>query len=262
MIFKMAFRNLRRHRAKTILTVAAIGLGTGLALFSIGLGDGSHFQMIENGVRVGQGHLTVQREGFLEAPSTSLYITDPAAWIRTIGRSEHVRKIYPRIRGEGILATAAGAEGVMFQGIDPTLPGEVQIFRDSLTEGEFPADRKAAGIVMGAKLADRLKLKLGKKVVLTTQDAEGEITSTLLRVKGIFRSGSSSIDGSICIIPLGHLQKALDMGDGVTSLAVYLYNPFKQDEAFEEISSMDPPRRWKALHMADPAAGPEGLRRH
>ena len=111
MILKMAFRNLRRYRAKTFLTVAAIGLGTGLALFSIGLGDGGHFQMIENGVRVGQGHLTVQREGFLEAPSTSLYISEPAAWTRMIAGSDYVMKVYPRIRGEGILATAAGAEG-------------------------------------------------------------------------------------------------------------------------------------------------------
>jgi hypothetical protein len=34
----------------------AIALGTGLALFSIGLGDGAHNQMIENGVRIGQGY--------------------------------------------------------------------------------------------------------------------------------------------------------------------------------------------------------------
>jgi ABC-type lipoprotein release transport system permease subunit len=252
MVIKLAFRNLRRHMRRTLLTVAAIALGTGLALFSIGLGDGGHQQMIENGVRIGQGHLTVQREGFLESPSSSLYVKEPGAWMDVINASDRVDKAFQRIRGEGILATAAGAQGVMYQGIDPTLANEAMIFRDSLTEGEFLTDYNAAHVVMGAKLADRLKLKLGKKVVLTTQDASGEITSTLLRVKGIFRSGSGSIDGSICIIPIGNLQKALNMGKGVTSIAIYLKNPFKQPEALKEIGSKAPPGeaglyKWQTL---------------
>jgi ABC-type lipoprotein release transport system permease subunit len=196
--------------------------------------------MIENGVRIGQGHLTVQRDGFLESPSNSLYVEDPDPFMAVIRKSPYVDRVYPRIRGEGILATAAGAEGVMFQGIDPSSPGEADIFRKSLVEGEFLTDYNAARVVMGAKLAERLKLKIGKKVVLTTQDARGEITSTLLRVQGIFRSGSSSIDGSICVIPIGNLQKALSMGEGITSIAVYLKNPFKQEEALAEISSKLP----------------------
>jgi ABC-type antimicrobial peptide transport system permease subunit len=77
MVARFAFRNLRRNLRRTILTVTAIALGTALALFSIGLGDGGHQQMIENGVRIGQGHLTVQRQGYLESPSSSLYIRQP-----------------------------------------------------------------------------------------------------------------------------------------------------------------------------------------
>ncbi|MCJ7499402.1 ABC transporter permease [bacterium] len=241
MVMKLAFRNLRRNLRRSLLTVTAIALGTALALFSIGLGDGGHRQMIENGVRIGQGHLTVQREGFLESPSSSLYIRDPGPFLDAVTLSPYVDNAYPRIRGEGILATAAGAEGVMFQGIDPAMPGEATIFRDSLTEGEFLTDFNAAQVVLGKKLADRLKLALGKKVVLTTQDAGGEITSTLVRVKGIFRSGSGTIDGSICLMPMGYLQKALGMGEGVTSIAIYLHNPFKQEEALADIGRQLPP---------------------
>jgi len=240
MVIKLAFRNLRRHLRRTIITITAIALGTGLALFSIGLGDGGHQQMIENGVRIGQGHLTVQREGFLESPSNALYVEDPDPFMTVIGKSPYVDRAYPRIRGEGILATAAGAEGVMFQGVDPSSEGEAVIFRNSLSEGEFLTDFDSPRVVLGAKMAKRLKLKLGKKVVLTTQDARGEITSNLLRVQGIFRTGSSTIDGNICLIPIGNLQKALNMGEGVTSIAVYLKNPFKQKEALAQIGSQLP----------------------
>ena len=235
LILRLAFRNLYRHLRRTLITMVAIALGTGLALFSIGLGDGGHRQMIENGVRIGQGHLTVQEEGFLESPSTSLYIRDPAPFLEVLSSSPYVSELYSRIRGEGILATAAGAEGVGFQGIDPSEPGEAEIFRNSMEEGQFLSGINDSRVVLGRKLADRLKVKLGRKVVLTTQDARGEITSTLLRVQGIFKTGSTAIDGNICLIPLGALQKTLAMGSGVTSIAVYLENPFHQDRAFRSI---------------------------
>ncbi len=241
MVVKFAFRNLRRNLRRTILTVAAIALGTGLALFSIGLGDGGHRQMIENGVRIGQGHLTVQVEGYLESPSLALYISDPDPFMTILTRSPYVDRAYPRIRGEGILATAAGSEGVAFQGIDPTKQREAGIFRNSLIKGQFLTDYAEPRVVLGAKLADRLKVALGKKVVLTTQDATGEITSTLLRVKGIYRTGSSAIDGSICLVPIGYLQDALSMNKGVTSIAVYLKNPFKQRNALQAIGKKLPP---------------------
>ena len=240
MVVKLAFRNLRRNFRRTLITVVAIGIGTGLSLFSIGLGDGGHHQMIENGVAIGQGHLTFQREGFLESPSNTLFIRDPAPFLEIASRSDHVGKAFPRIRGEGMLATAAGAEGIAYQGIDPDYTGEASIFRRSMSDGEFLTENSGARVVIGAKLAKRLKLKVGRKTVLTTQDATGEITSTLLRVQGIFRTGSATIDGRICLIPLAYLQEALSMGEGVTSIALYLGNPFKQDEAFRQIDEQIP----------------------
>jgi len=235
MILKIAFRNLRRHLRRTTLTLVAIALGTGLALFSIGLGDGAHRQMIENGVRIGQGHLTLQRIGYLESPSSSLYIEDPSSYEGVFSKSPYVAKAFPRIRGDGMLATAAGAEGIQFYGIEPDDPNEAPIFRRSMESGQFLSDTNGPRVVLGRKLADRLDLSPGKKAVLTTQDANGEITSVLLHVKGIFRSGSDAIDGTICLIPIGTLQKTLSMGDGYTSIAVYLENPFQQEEAFRSL---------------------------
>jgi len=240
MITRLAFLNLRRHLRRTLITVLAIALGTGLALFSIGLGDGGHNQMIENGVRIGQGHLTIQAEGFLESPSASKFIDNPEKFTAIVKESSFTRNVFARIRGEGILATAAGAEGIMFQGIDPSHTDEAEIFKDSMIEGEFLDSLDANRVVLGAKLAKRLKLKLGKKAVLTTQDATGEVTSILLRVQGIYKSGSGAIDGRICLVPLGTLQKGLSMGEGVTSLAIYLENPFRLEKAYGAIGSQLP----------------------
>ncbi|NOY86119.1 MAG: ABC transporter permease [Deltaproteobacteria bacterium] len=240
MVIGLATRNLRRYLRRTLITTVGIALGTALSLFSMGLGDGGHNQMIENGVRIGQGHLTVQPKGYLQSPSPSLFIRNPGPILSVLRSSQGVRGIFPRIRGEGILATAAGSEGIRFQGIDPAMKADGGIFRRSMKEGSFLDGTGQRNLVIGEKLAKRLNLKVGKKAVLTTQDSRGEITSVLLRVKGIFQTGSSSIDGAICLLPLGILQDTMGMGKGVTSLAIYLFNPYQQDTVLRELNRMLP----------------------
>ncbi len=240
MIIGLAARNLRRYLRRTLITTVGIALGTALSLFSMGLGDGGHNQMIENGVRIGQGHLTVQPKGYLQSPSPSLFIRNPGPILSALKSNPGVREVFPRIRGEGILATAAGSEGILFQGVDPNLKAEGAIFKRSMKEGAFLDSTGRRNLVIGEKLAKRLNLKVGKKAVLTAQDAGGEITSVLLRVKGIFQTGSSSIDGAVCLLPLGILQKTLGMGKGVTSLAIYLSNPYQQNAVFRELDKMLP----------------------
>ncbi len=251
MVARLAFRNLKRHFRRTLISTVGIALGVALSLFSIGLGDGGHNQMIENGVRIGQGHLTVQVKSYLEAPSPSKYIEDPAPIISALRENEDIKLVLPRIRGEGILATAAGSEGIQFMGIDPRLSGEGELFRDSMRDGDFLVEPDSTRIVIGAKLAKRLKLSVGKKTVLTTQDAEGEITSILLRVAGIFRSGSSAIDGIICLVPIKTLQDTMGMGNGVTSLAVFLENPFQQDRVYEEVAALLPEGPVRVYHWQE-----------
>lgn len=229
MITRMAARNIRRHLRRTIITSTGIALGTALTLFSVGLGDGGHNQMIENGVRLGQGHLTVQRVGYLESPSTSIYISEPDTLLPGLKKQSGLRGIYPRVRAEGILSTASGTEGIVFQGIVPDIPGEGLLYKDSIVDGSFLTDSGSNSIVIGEKLARRLKLKIGKKAILTCQNSNGEIISVLLKVRGIFRTGSSSIDGFICLIPIRTAQDTLSMGSGITSIALYLEKPRQQE---------------------------------
>ena len=240
MVTRLAFRNLKRHFRRTLISTVGIALGVALSLFSLGLGDGGHNQMIENGVRIGQGHLTVQAKGYLEAPSPSKYIPDPVPTVSALREHTDIKVVFPRIRGEGILATAAGSEGIQFLGIDPRLTGEGDMFRDSMKEGTFLTDPDSAKVVIGAKLAKRLKVAVGKKTVLTCQDSEGEITSILLRVAGIYRSGSSAIDGLICLIPVNTLQDTMGIGNGVTSLALFLEDPFQQNRVYREVADLLP----------------------
>ncbi len=222
MIVKLAARNLRRYLRRTLLTLTGIAFGTALAMIAIGLGDGTHDMMIRNGLQLGQGHITIQPEGYLQSPSAGLFLKETSGLLKIISSEPEVALSYPRVRGEGILSSASGGEGISFMGIDPGIEGEGELVLRSMDSGEFLDGPEGNWIVIGKKLAELLSLKVGRKTVLTVQDSQGQITSTLLRVKGIFHSGSPEIDRIYTLIPIKTVQKTLAMGNGVTSIAVYL----------------------------------------
>ena len=63
-IVRLAFRNLRRHLRRTLLTSTAMIFGAVMLMFSLSLGDGTHESWIDSGVRMGTGHITVESPQF------------------------------------------------------------------------------------------------------------------------------------------------------------------------------------------------------
>ena len=59
-ILNLALRKLRRQVRRTALTATAIILGASLLVFSNAIGDGTHEQWIDDGVRTGSGHVTIE----------------------------------------------------------------------------------------------------------------------------------------------------------------------------------------------------------
>jgi ABC-type lipoprotein release transport system permease subunit len=71
-------------------------------------------------------------------------------------------------------------------------------------------------------MMESLELRLGSRLVLTAQDAEGEISGQLVRVVGVFRSGVPEIDQTLIHIPLATGGAWLHSGYDVTTIAVLL----------------------------------------
>jgi ABC-type lipoprotein release transport system permease subunit len=238
LLMKIGWRNLWRYPRGTLLTALALGLGLMLLLTSLGLLDGSHEQMVRNGVRFGTGHVVIQAQGYQDTGSLELLL--PAGVVSTTDGFLHsealnhvVRGVSPRLLASGLLSSAANADGVRIMGVIPKEERTVSLIPQRIVEGNYFHDDQASGVVIGADLARKLAVKIGGKVVLMTQavpqsdteatdEAGGEMQSILLRVSGIFRTGIQAIDAHVIQLPLPEAQALLGVPDRVTQIAVLL----------------------------------------
>lgn len=244
---KLAWRNLWRNVRRTLITMVAIGLGLALAMISIGLGDGGHEQMIESGVRMGAGHITVQPLGYQKNPSNDKIIADETRIVEALKDMPHVREAFLRIVGKGLISSAANSSGIAFRAVDPGEAGDKSLLAPHLISGDYLEAGEAGGILIGEKLARKLKVSVGKKVVLMGQDAAREVSSALFRVKGIYKTGVSDLDGYFCLISLKGARHFLGLEQGVTQVAVYLDSQFEVEKALPVLRSRLGPLPVEAL---------------
>jgi ABC-type lipoprotein release transport system permease subunit len=224
---RVALRNLRRQARRTTLTAAAMIVGGALLIFSLALGDGSHEDWIESGARLGAGHIAIQAPRYQATRKIEDRLSATArgaaeAALETPAIADAVVTAVPQLAVPALASSPVGARPVQVVSVEPVPEAAFSLLDDKLAEGRYlrPDDRLAAYV--GAGLAEGLGLKLGSRLVLTAQDATGEITGQLVRVVGIFRTGIPEIDEALIHIPLRTAADWLRTDADVTSIAVLL----------------------------------------
>ncbi len=226
-LLRLASRNLRRYLRRTALTASAMTVGGALMIFSLSLGDGGHEDWIASGARMGSGHLSIHAPGFQASRKIEDRLSAEArtAAERTLGLpsiAEHVVVMVPQLAIGGLASSPTGARPAQIVGVDPTAEATFSMLDDKLVEGRYlEADDRLAAYI-GTGMMEALDLRLGSRLVLTAQDAEGEISGQLVRVVGVFKSGVPEIDHTLVHVPLSTAGSWLRSGGDVTTIAVLL----------------------------------------
>ncbi|GMV04465.1 MAG: hypothetical protein AMXMBFR53_07450 [Gemmatimonadota bacterium] len=236
---RMAWRNLWRNTRRTVLTLVSIAFGLFLAILLTALQDRNWADMIDLAARLGGGHVTVQHAGWLESATLDRTVTGSAAVAERARGEPDVERVVVRIVGQTLLSTAANSRGAAFVGIDPAAEDSTTLaVMNALAEGSMLEPGDDDGIVLGSRLADNLRVTLGKKVVYNMTDRHGDIVAGLARVSGIVHTGSPGVDGGLCLLPLGTLQRALGYApDEVTQVAVFIADQRRSDDVAARIGA-------------------------
>lgn len=128
----------------------------------------------------------------------------------------------------GMISSARQATGVKIVGVDPATEALVTELDSLISEGEYFPDMSNP-VLIGEKLAEKLKVKAKSKVVLTFQDRSGSITAARFRVAGILHSTSISINESSAFVLRNDLNRLLNIGDAAHEIA-YTTIPDSDDD--------------------------------
>lgn len=236
-----AWRSLWRNKRRTFLTTAAIVFGLELALTFLTMGNGVYRKVINDAARIYGGHFTVEHTDYRAAPAIGLTVSVPTPMRESIESLSGVVSTRAQVQGQGMVRSSRGATGVVILGVEPAAEKKTSPIADNMVAGHYLEPNSSRKIIVGQKLAQRLKVRPGKKLVLAANSATGELVEELFRVEGIFEMGSPEMDGYLVQIPISDARRFYHLQpEEASALAVLVADPADFSEALQATRDLVP----------------------
>jgi len=131
-----------------------------------------------------------------------------------------------RVHAAALLASGGNTAGALIQGIDPESERKVTTLHTKmLPGGRFLREGDGASAILGDRLAKNLGVKTGDSISLISQGFDGSIAADILKIEGIFSTGSPEYDRMMMFMPLERAKKTFAMMGYIHALAVRLKEP-------------------------------------
>jgi ABC-type lipoprotein release transport system permease subunit len=219
---RIAARSIGRNPQRTALTMAATAFGLAGFIFFIGMVDGYLRQLVDNSTGYVTGHLQVQHPRFRTEMEPAHSLGDAGRLLQMLRRHPQVAAAAPRVQSMALANSTGQSQNFMLIGVDPAAEAEVTAIHRTVRQGRPLAAGAEREIVLGDRLADKLGLRLGEKLVVMAQSADGAVGSAAYRLAGTFDTGSDAFDGLLGYVTLPAAQALLGMGANVSTVAVRL----------------------------------------
>ncbi|MBN1129014.1 MAG: ABC transporter permease [Chitinispirillaceae bacterium] len=194
MLLSLSWKNVWRNRARSLVVVVAIIVGLFGGVFSTAFMNGMSIGRIESAIANEIADIQVHNGAFLENPDISAIITGSDSITKHCASTPSVTAVSPRIIVMAMASTAATGTGVTLAGVDPRAESDVSGIPGRIVQGAYLGEKSRNPVIIGEKLAAKLKVTLRSKIVLTLQGFDSTMTGGAFKVVGIFRTDNSTFD--------------------------------------------------------------------
>jgi ABC-type lipoprotein release transport system permease subunit len=235
MILQMGWRNIWRNKRRTAVILTAVIIGVWSMIFLGALMRGFSDRMRQNGIATLTGHIQIHRTGFRTDPVIESRITSPATVFSALASLPDGAKWAQRIRVNAVASNARHSSGITLVGIDPEKEAKISFIGDAVKQGRYLEKEDPLGILIGEAFVRKFETRLGNKLVLMSQDANGEIASRAFRIVGIFDAELESTEKQFAFVHIDASQEMLQVGDDICEMAVLLASHRQVEAAAESL---------------------------
>src|SRR5271156_1627556 len=227
----IALRYLRARRAHGSISVIAgfsflgIVLGVAALIVVMAVMNGFRHDLMDKMIGL-NGHM------FLQGDETPL--TDYNAVTERVSKVPGVSLALPLVEGQAFASSPYGSSGALGRGIREQdlkrLPGVA----GHVIQGSLDGFSSGRGVAMGAKLAERLSLRVGDKVTIIAPHGAETPFGVTPRMKSypvaaIFQIGMTTFDSTFIFMPLEEAQTFFNQDGQANVIEVFVADPDDMD---------------------------------
>ncbi len=219
----MGWRNLWRNPRRTGLILVAVGIGVWSTLSFTALLQAWSASSLQTALIDMTGQGQIHARGYLDNPGVAQRMAPPRAKLEALLSRPEVQQWAPRVRVPAAIQSAYETLPVSLTGIDPARELGLSFIATAVSAGQPLAGVDSPGILLGRELARRLRIQVGQRIVLMSQNVGGALAERGFKVSGLF-SATHQAEKRYVFVSIRQAQSMLDMGQSITGIAFNLHN--------------------------------------
>ncbi len=221
---RLAWRNIWRHRRRTLIIVLAMGVAFAFLMFYDGIIEGFTEAIYGNAIRVLGGNIQLHAAGYREKVDSNPMIPLPndAAVIQAALQIPNVTSATRRIVTDGMMSNHEGAFGISIYGIDPPAEQPVSLIAQHVTSGRFLEADDRDSVLIGKGLADEMGVQVGDRVTMVGSDIHKQNRQRAMTVTGIYDIGLTSEEKRMVYLSLAEAQDLYGLPGQSTEVQITL----------------------------------------
>lgn len=221
-VFRLSWRNIWRNRGRSLSLMTAIFLGLTGGTLAMAMVTGMMEQRFFNAIEKQYSHVQLHTKVWLDEGQAGMYLPNGKSLLDSLSQLPAIRAASGRTLANGLVASPTLTQGVELRGIDATAETRLVRLPEQLIEGAYLSDTSVPELLIGKRLAQKLKVEVGSRLVLSFPNAQQEVVSGSFKVTGIFRTANAGFDQSTVYLHQHQLQALLGETDAVYELALRL----------------------------------------
>jgi ABC-type lipoprotein release transport system permease subunit len=198
MLLRLAWKNIWRNKVRSGVILGAIATGLFAGTYLVAFLDGWIIGTVKESIDTDVACIQIHNPKFPENHDVGKYLQG----LPSMAEMPEGAVVSGRIVLSGMLQSANNALGIMVKAVNPeqekTVSSVWETIPDSL--GAYLPDDVRMPVVISKKTAERLKVHLKSKLILTFQNANEEMQSAAFRVCGMYKTSNTMFDESTVFV--------------------------------------------------------------
>jgi len=255
MIPSFAWRNLWRNKLRSSIIIAAVTLGIFAGIFLTAFTKGMINSRIQSIISTEMSHIQIHQPGFLDNDQFSILIQNADSIVNLVRKTPGVVASSKRIIINSMVASAETGTGVKIIGIDPVNERKVTDLSSKIITGKYIDSTDRNPVVISEQLAQKLKVSVKNKIIITVQDINKNITGGAFRVVGTYRTDNIMFDEANIFVRGTDLSRLTGLNGNEAHEIAILLNTNETFDVTKTLSGEFPNLEVKSWQQLSPEAG-------
>lgn len=244
-LMRLAFKNLFRHKVRTLVSVAAIAFSVMIVVFARGYILGMINAVSADHIQYNSGHIKIVNREYLEQERL-LPLNYPVGGFDGQGLAEmiadlesinNVEMVIPRLKFGAMVSTEKELVTMSGWGVNPRQEIAFTNIEDYLVEGRMVQPGELE-VVMGTKLLEKIDRRVGDKVTIVFNTAFNSLRGVTFKIVGRVASGIKLLNQVVFLLPLDQAQRLLYMDGQATELLLVTSDLKMIDRVLPEVKEL------------------------